>query len=409
MTVQRWAKILIKSVLKYRRIIILAGSRQCGKTTLCKEFISENTSYATFDDSLILQSAQNDPHEFVKHPIDQLMIIDEVQRLPVLLLAIKKSVDESNHPGQFLLTGSANIQSLPGVTESLAGRVKTIRLRTLSEGEILGKSPLFLERIFSDPRFKHDFKVYNRDAIINLALRGGYPEVISLNNHRLQQSWHKDYLNTLIQRDLKDIINIRRQDAMHELLVILAAWSSKFMDISQICSGLSIQRTTVESYINALEALYLVEKLKPWTKTDYDRVGKHYKIFMTDSGLMTSILNWNRNSKLDSDKIGKLLETFVFNELSTQIDLSDNLYTLYHYRDREKREIDFIIERDDQSLVGIEVKASSVVSKDDFKHLTWFKNNLAKENPFSGIVLYTGPYALSFGNNMWAIPISALW
>ncbi len=404
----RWSKASIESVLKYRRIVILAGPRQCGKTTLAKEFISDNTLYCTLDDPVMLEAAQSDPGGFLKHT-KNLMIIDEIQRAPLLLNRIKKIVDEDTRPGQFLLTGSSNIQSLPGVTESLAGRIKKLRLRPLSEGEIKGKSPKFLECAFAG-LFEDNYANDTQDAIIDIACRGGFPEAVKLEERRQRLSWHKDYVESLIERDLKDILNIRRQDAMQELLLVLASWSSKFMDISHICSGLSIQRPTVESYINALEALFLFERVRPWIKTDYDRVGKHAKLFMTDSGLMASILNWHIDDiKFDSDKLGKLIETFVFNQLAAQIDLSDRKYTLYQYRDREKREIDFLIEREDGSLLGIEVKAGSAINKNSFKNLIWFKENLAKEKPFSGIVLYTGEFSLSFGDKMWAVPISALW
>lgn len=210
---------------------------------------------------------------------------------------------------------------------------------------------------------------------------------------------------------MQEISRINRQDAMKELLRVLAAWSGKYMDISAIGSGLSIRRPTVESYINALESLYLVERVRPWTKTDYERVGKHSKLFMTDSGLMASALGWkNEQVVLDPDRSGKLIETFVFNELAAQIDSSDTEYSLYHYRDREQREIDFLIERDDGALLGIEVKSGSSIKGEHFRHLQWFKQNLAsKKRAFIGIVLYTGETAGSLGDGLWAVPFSALW
>lgn len=196
---------------------------------------------------------------------------------------------------------------------------------------------------------------------------------------------------------------------MQELVKILAAWSSKFMDISAIGSGLSIRRQTLESYINALEALYLVKRVRPWLNTDYERVGKQSKLFMTDCGLMASILGWPQNpAKLDSDRSGKLVETFVFNELSAQLDASDQQYQLFHYRDREQHEIDFLVEREDQALLGIEVKAGSAIKTSHFNHLRWFKEKIAKDRPFVGIVLYSGEYAGSMGDNLWAVPLSAL-
>lgn len=245
--------------------------------------------------------------------------------------------------------------------------------------------------------------------MLEIAFRGGFPEAIKLTAGERQQ-WHKDYIAALLERDLNDIAHITRLSAMQKLISILAAWSGKFMDISAIGTGLSIRRPTIESYINALEALYIVETVQPWTRTDYERVGKQAKIYMTDSGLMTSILRWNIDQvELDSDRSGKLIETFLFNELAAQVDTNDGKYELFHYRDREQREIDFLIEREDQALLGIEIKASSTIKPGDFKHLKWFKDNIAKNKPFTGIVLYSGEYAGSFGENLWAIPFGFLW
>ena len=182
------------------------------------------------------------------------------------------------------------------------------------------------------------------------------------------------------------------------------------MDLSAIGSGLSIQRATIESYINALETLFFIERVYPWTKTDYARVGKQSKLFMVDSGLMTSLLRWKIDQvRLDSDRSGKLVETFIYNEIMAHIDSGGGRYELFHYRDREKREIDFLIEREDKALLAMEIKAGSIVSKNDFKHMMWFQNNIVKKQEFIGIILYTGQYPASFGNNLWAIPLSFLW
>lgn len=217
-------------------------------------------------------------------------------------------------------------------------------------------------------------------------------------------------MDAILERDLQDITRIHRKNAMRELVKILAAWSGKFMDLSAIGSGLSIQRPTLESYINALEALYIMERVYPWTKTDYARVGKQSRLFMADSGLMASHLGWKMDAiRLDPDRSGKLMETFAFNEMMAQVDAGDGRYDLFHYRDREKREIDFLIEREDNALLGIEIKAGSAVDKNDFKHLKWFKNNLVKARPFVGIVLYTGEFPASFGDDFWAVPFGLLW
>ncbi len=404
----RWQKSIIAQALKSRRVLLLCGPRQCGKTTLARQLVSAQMAYRTLDDLSLRELAEEDPHEFVKHDYKTL-VIDEIQRVPELLPAIKMVVDKDNRPGQYLLTGSANIQSLPGVKESLAGRIRKLRLRPLSQGEILGSIPNFLEKAYTASFSKQRKHTFDRKSILKLAFRGGFPEVIHAKN-RERNLWHLNYIDALVERDLHEITRINRQDAIRELLNILAAWSSKFMDIAAIGSGLSISRPTVESYINALEALYLVERIRPWIKTDYDRVGKHSKFFITDSGLMASTLGWKSDQvATDPDRTGKIAETFVFNELAAQIDSSEIGYSLFHYRDREQREIDFLIEREDGSLLGIEVKSGSTIKNEHFKHLRWFKNNIAGKKSFTGIVLYTGENAGSMGDGMWAAPISALW
>jgi predicted AAA+ superfamily ATPase len=407
----RWQNKIVELALLSRRVIVLAGARQCGKTTLAKYLNLPGTIYRTLDDVTLLESAFNDPHGFVRHE-NELMIIDEIQKAPILLPAIKKDVDENQNLGRFLLTGSANIQSLPGVNESLAGRVRKIRLRSLVQGEIHGTLPNFFRWGFTQ-KFPLTYANDNKDTYTMLALRGGYPEPLRIKQIRELHQWYADYINSLIERDLKDIINIKRQDGMKELLSILAAWSSKSMDVSAIASGLSLTRQTITTYINAIESLYLIEKLPVWPKTDYDRVNKQDKVFMTDTGLMASILNWRfEKVRLDGDQNGKLLETFVFTQLCAHIEaleLLDERYNIYYYRDREKREIDFIIENEDGNILGIEIKAGSSVSRDSFKHLKWFRDNIAKNKHFVGVVLYTGEQLASFGEAMWAIPINVLW
>jgi predicted AAA+ superfamily ATPase len=322
-------------------------------------------------------------------------------------LAIKQIVDANNRPGQFLLTGSADIRTLPTVTDSLAGRISHIRLRGLTIGEILRVKPTFLVRSFHED-WPLQIRGYDKPTVLNLAFRGGYPEALRLTETERRQ-WFEDYTKSLLSRDLRDIANIQRQDVMEALLKALSAWSSKFMDVGAICSKLSISRNTFKSYVNALIALCLFEKVPPWIKTDYERVGRREKLFATDTGLMAHLLNWRfADVSLDSDKSGKIIETLVFNELSAQIDL-DYHYRLSHYQDREKREIDFLIENDQGAILGIEVKAGSALSKNDFKHMTWFKNNIAPDKKFIGVVLYTGEHTLPFGANMYSVPIAALW
>lgn len=404
---KRWQETSIKSALKTRRVVVLSGSRQCGKTTTSKTLTDNQSIYRTLDDYTLLQAAKNDPQGFIKLSKGT-MIIDEVQRVPELITAIKKAVDENTRYGQYLLTGSVNIQTLPTVKESLAGRVKKIRLRPLTQGEILRNKPNFLTRLLKQNFASNNG--YDKGKISEIIFKGGFPEPLNYKKQSERISWYKDYINTIIEFDLKDIANIKRQDSLKELSAIIASYSSKFIDKSKITSAMGIATQTLDSYLGVLENTYLVDKLHPWLKTDYERVNKQSKYFITDTGLMTSLLNWQEDDLLlDSDKSGKVFETFVYNQIVAQIELESSEYELYHYRDREKREIDFIIQDTNNNIYGIEVKAGSSVTKDQFKHLNWFKENLVKDKNFIGIVLYTGEHVVPFGENMLAVPMNNLW
>lgn len=403
----RWQSARVKEMLNYRRVIILSGARQSGKTTLAQDIGLPNSIYRTLDDFEMQEAASIDPESFVAHG-DELMIIDEIQKVPLLVQAVKKDVDENKTYGRFLLTGSVNIRSLPSVTESLAGRVSNIRLRPFCMAEKMNKSPDFLANAFTGV-FKTCSEKYKKNDYIELALTGGYPEVYDLPKKQ-RVIWHEDYITTMLDRDLQDIMNIRRQDAMNKLLSILASWSTKEINIQAIGSDLSIERPTLQSYINALETLYVVDRLPSWGKTDYQAIRKKDKLIMSDTGLMASILGWDLEQiQFDSEKTGKLMETFAYQQLISCLEADENRCNISHYRDANKREIDFIIQDKKGHILGIEVKAGTGIKKSHFKHLEWFKNNMAQPDCFKGIMLYTGDEVLSYGDNLWAVPMNALW
>ncbi|MGI9449741.1 MAG: ATP-binding protein [Geminicoccaceae bacterium] len=404
--IPRWQSPIIDDARTSRRVLLIEGARQSGKTTLARSLTGDNL-YRTLDDIAVRQAVETDLKAFLQHDAD-MMIIDEVQRAPDLIPEIKRIVDDDTRPGQFLLTGSAHIPSLPQVRESLAGRIRRIRLRPFAQGELRGAKPNFLDRITSGATLRDD-PDFTKTDFLNAALKGGYPEVQALSS-RERRRWHTDYVAAILSRDLQDIAQIRKHGAIRSLVGVLAAWSSKFMDVSAIGSGLSIQRPTLEAYIAALETLFLIERLPAWTHTDYARVGKRGKLFMTDYGLMASLLHYPAEpAALDGDQAGKLAETLVFCELMAQANASDGRYAIWHYRDNEQREIDFLIEDEEGGFIGVEVKAGLTVKSEDFRHMRWFAESLARGRPFAGVVLYAGPEVLHFGELMRAVPASAMW
>jgi predicted AAA+ superfamily ATPase len=408
MIYSRWQISSLKQALKNRRVVIVSGPRQCGKTTLVRQIIDDKNSYRTLDDEGYLEVAKADPLGFLKHDHGTL-IIDEIQKAPFLIQAIKRVVDDNRAPGQFLVTGSSDIQKHPDVTESLAGRVKHIRLRPLSQGELAEKKPSFLESAFARS-FPFQIRGEDKEEVIKRAFIGGYPEVTFIEDPMERKDWLHDYAESLLTRDLRDIVNIRRKDSMRELLNIFAAWSSKLMDLSSIGGKLKLNHQTIASYINYLESLYLFERLPAWTQTDYQRVGQREKIFATDTGLMAALLDWRLEEVLfDADRSGKIVETLIFNELAAQTSLGRE-NQLYHYRDRHNHEIDFIVKNSRGDILGIEVKAGTGISpKEDARHLQFFRNNIAKGRSFTGVVLYTGKDTLPLGEDIFAVPLACLW
>ena len=404
MSLDRWIKGKIEESLETRRVTMLVGARQCGKTTLTCDIASQSDfEYVTLDDEEDV--AASDPNGFIKHD-KKTMIIDEIQRVPKLILAIKKAVDTNNRYGQYIITGSADIQSLPSVKESLAGRAKKVRLRPFSYGEYLGLKPNFINRL-KNKNFIHN-NGFDKRKIIELAFKGGFPEPV-LNQDKINiQEWYRDYTDLILDNDLKYVANVKRQNKLRMLFNVINAYSSKYITKSDIARELSISRATLDEYLNILERVYLIDGISAWHKRDYETAQDKTKYFMCDTGLMCSILNWNeKDTYKDSDKSGKLTETFVYNQIVPQVELERDM-VITHWRDNRKREIDFIIE-DNDNIYGIEVKSGTDIKLDSFKHLEWFSKNLAKDKNFTGIILYTGARTMQWKNGMYSVPMNNLW
>lgn len=404
MSLDRWIKGKIEESLETRRVTMLVGARQCGKTTLTCDIASQSDfEYVTLDDEEDV--AASDPNGFIKHD-KKTMIIDEIQRVPKLILAIKKAVDTNNRYGQYIITGSADIQSLPSVKESLAGRAKKVRLRPFSYGEYLGLKPNFINRL-KNKNFIHN-NGFDKRKIIELAFKGGFPEPV-LNQDKINiQEWYRDYTDLILDNDLKYVANVKRQNKLRMLFNVINAYSSKYITKSDIARELSISRATLDEYLNILERVYLIDGISAWHKRDYETAQDKTKYFMCDTGLMCSILNWNeKDTYKDSDKSGKLTETFVYNQIVPQVELERDM-VITHWRDNRKREIDFIIE-DNDNIYGIEVKSGTDIKLDSFKHLEWFSKNLVKDKNFTGIILYTGVRTMQWKNGMYSVPMNNLW
>ena len=407
MMFKRWQTEKVRHLLSCRRGVNLTGARQVGKSTLTEMLNLPNVRRWSLDDDDVCKAAADDANGFVKHGPNETIIIDEIQKVPRLLNSIKMVVDRDNSKGQYLLTGSANIRFAKMVKDSLAGRLGVVRLRQLAFAEMNGSEPDFLDVAFKRGFEGRDFTGLGKREAIHFAFMGGYPEARELPQGD-RQDWFNTYLDDLLTKDVQDITEIRKVDTLRKVAVSLIAHSAQFIAVNELSAKAEIAKVTLQNYIAALRALYLFDAVPAWVKSDYESIGKREKFFATDSALIANILRWNEDAAyIDENQNGKLIETWVYNQLATIADTGSD-YSISHYRDSLKREIDFIVERSDGAMLGIEVKSGSSFSKDDFKHLKWFAANLAKEQQFTGIVLYSGDHTLRFGEGFYAVPLAAL-
>lgn len=402
--ITRWQETNLKEALKERRGVHLTGARQCGKTTLAEFVAGTNMRHLSLDDENYLAAAKNDPINFVNRLDNKTLVIDEIQKAPELLNAIKIKVDHDNSQGQYLITGSSNLRFVKAVKDSLAGRFGRIRLRTFTLGEITGGKGNFLSSAFAR-NFSKPSLLLDKREIIHHAFNGGYPETLNL-SPRTKRAWFNEYLDDLLTKDIQEITEVRKVDSLKKIAVWMMAYSSKFFNFNELCASSQTSKETLDNYITGLKTMYIIDEVPAWVENDYAKTCKRSKFFASDSGLLGNLLGWDEDSiYYNADLCGKLIETWVYHELASLAEM-DFGYEIFQYRDTSKREIDFIIKNSSNDLLGIEVK-SGTVSSDDFKHLKWFGSKFAKSN-FTGIVLYAGNEILQFGDGYYAIPLSAL-
>jgi predicted AAA+ superfamily ATPase len=403
----RIAEPQIRTALHDTRVVAISGPRQSGKTTLARRFAKQGRKYVTLDNQSTLAAAKSDPVAFIRG-LDR-AVIDEVQRAPDLLLAIKQSVDEDRRPGRFLLTGSANLLTVKTIHESLAGRVEIVPLYPLGRSEQLGiKHPQFIARAFRGavPDMAEPLSM---EKLSDWVTAGGYPEAIKRRGERRRQDWYRAYIKSIIERDLPEISNLAKPDQVPRVLQIAAQFAGQLTNLSEIGRSVGLDHKTADHYVRVLEQLYLIQRVQPWFRNELSRLVKTPKLHFIDSGLLTAMRGYSL-SRLRADRtlFGALLETFVFSELLKLSAWTDERVMLFHYRDRDKLEVDFVLENSAGEIVGIEVKSAASVTQRDFLGLERVAS--AAGSAFKqGIVLYDGVQTLSFADNLRAVPISALW
>ncbi|MGE3920303.1 MAG: ATP-binding protein [Gammaproteobacteria bacterium] len=401
---QRALSNLINTAMQDTPVVLINGPRQAGKTTLVQQY-APSLPFYSLDDENILNAVQQDPMGFIEN-IDR-AIIDEIQRAPGLLRAIKLSVDQNRKPGRFLLTGSANLLALPQVGDSLAGRMEVLTLLPLSLAEIKRQESCFL-KVAQSQSWPTVLKQADKFDYITYLLMGGYPEMITRANANRRSAWARAYIKAIVERDVRDISAIEKLVEMPYFLEILAEQSGKQTNFTLIGSQLKIDTKTAQKYVGLLENLFLVKRLRPWHGNHLSRLIKTPKLYFLDSGLLAS-LNRITLARIEKDKglVGPLLETWVYSELLKSISINEEPWDVFYYRDKDQMEVDFVLEDPEKNIIGVEVKASSTVFNNDFHGLKKLSLLVGKKW-LSGIVLYNGHHCLSFGDNLWAIPLSML-
>jgi uncharacterized protein len=397
----------VTDALADTRVVVVNGARQVGKSTLAQAVLRNHPEGAArfLDDAAVRTAAADDPTAFVRH--DGLLLIDEVQRVPDLWLAIKHEVDRDPRPGRFLLTGSARLLALQSLPDALVGRSETVDLWPLSQGEIDGEPDGFVDAVFSErgPVLSPAQEPLRKRNYLDRVARGGYPEAVRRTAPARRRRFFESYLADLIVRDVQQVARIHQIDELRRLLGLLAAQAGGMLTQQRLAREIGVSPTTVGHYLAILDTIFIIRSVPGWTAGAATRAVAKPKLIFTDSGLAHHLIG---SLATQSTAVGGLLESFVLSEIARQLTWAEVQAQPFHYRDRDQHEVDAVLETYGGDVVGIEVKASETVRSDDFRGLRLLQRLLG-DRFVGGYVLYCGEHDLSFGDRLRAMPISAVW
>jgi predicted AAA+ superfamily ATPase len=404
----RHAEMPVTEALADTRVVLVTGARQCGKSTLVSVIAKgRDAAWRNLDTAATRQAAIADPVGFVDS--GRLMVVDEIQRVPELLLAIKEQVDADPRPGRYLLTGSARLLALRSLPDTLPGRMETIELWPLSQGEIDGTPDRFVDAVFELGESLAHESVITRQEYAERIVRGGFPEALARTNPRRRERFFDAYVADLVARDVSQLSEIERTAEMRALIRLLAARSGQLLVVNKVGGDARLPASTVHRYVSLLEEVFLIKRIPAWSRNVSARAVGTPKLAFVDSGIAANLLGADVRSLLrPGGPSGPLLEGFVLMELARQLTWSRQRVELFHYRTKDKVEVDAVLENRRGSVVGIEIKASSTVGPGDFRGLRHLAGRIGRDFVV-GIVFYTGTQTLPFGPRMRAVPVGALW
>jgi predicted AAA+ superfamily ATPase len=403
----RFVRRRLEEALEDTPVVLVHGPRQCGKTTLVRMVgDAAGYGYITFDDDVQLAAAQADPVGFVAGLADR-TVLDEVQRAPTLFLALKSAIDRDRRPGRFILTGSANVLLVPKLADSLAGRMEIIRLHPLTQDELAGKASCFIDVLFAAQFRNRRFERLGPELAERI-VAGGYPAALLRAKAKRRAVWYRDYIETIVQRDVRDLARISALGSLPRLLQLAAGQTARLVNVAEMASAFQLSRPTIRDYVVLLERIFLLEHLPPWHSNRLSRLIKTPKLHLADTGLAAALLGVDAEFLIkDRAVLGQLLETFVFQELRRQASWSDTPVQFHHFRDKDGVEVDVVLEKAGK-MAGVEIKAAATVMQKDFRGLKKLRETTG-ERFAAGFVVYDGEHVAGFGENLYAIPIRALW
>jgi predicted AAA+ superfamily ATPase len=407
--IARYVRPMVVEALGDTRVVLVMGARQVGKSTLCEAITSEEhpATVVSLDDQAAREAALADPRGFLAGFAGPLLI-DEVQRAPELILAIKQVVDRDPTPGRFLLTGSANILASRKVQEALTGRIEIARLWPLAQAEIDAATVNFVDALFGAAVPKIDGAPVGRPAFVSRLAAGGYPEA-RIREGRRRDRWFASYLTTTLERDLRSIADLHREHEVPRLLAVLAARSGNLLRYANVASELALDEKTVKSYVQLLEAIFLVRVVPAWRPGFLQRVLHSPKIYITDSGLLAHLLGADERRIADDDRVtGVALETFVATEIFKHASWSETDPRVYHFRDRRGAEVDLVLEDRSGHVTAVEIKATVSLGRSDISGLVKLRD-AAGDRFVAGALIHPGEQTIPLGDRLWAVPIGGLW
>ena len=389
-------------------VVFLRGARQTGKSTLVQEIANGPypARYVTLDNAGVLSAASADPTAFIAG-MEKPVVIDEAQRVRDLFLAIKEDVDRNRVPGRYLLTGSADVLTLPRVADSLAGRMEVLTLWPLSIGEIKGGGENLVDSFF-ERELPHRF---HSDPGFDLAasiVAGGFPEPAGRAGYRRRRAWFESYITTILDRDIRDLAQIQDLAVVPRLLKLLAGRTAALHNQSEVSRTSGIPNTTLSRYMTLLEMTFLVQSLPAWSSNLGKRLVKAPKLFMVDTGLACHLVGIDEAGFRDGGEIaGRIFENFVVLELLKHASWADEPVGLYHFRSQAGQEVDVVLEGRGGKVVGVEIKLSASPSPRDFSGLRVLREHLG-DKFIRGVLIYTGKEVVPFGEDLHAVPVSVL-